>query len=70
MSITSQPLVSILAPVYNGAEYLAKCVGSIFAQTYQNWDYTTINNCSTEEPAEIACRYAAKDRGTRIRVGT
>ena len=31
------------------------------AQTYQNWDYTIVNNCCTDGSAEIAHRYAARD---------
>jgi len=43
-----------------------ECIESILAQTYQNWDCTIINNCSTDATAEIARRYVAKD--ARIRV--
>jgi glycosyltransferase involved in cell wall biosynthesis len=66
MNTTSRPLVSIVIPVYNGAEHLVECIESILAQTYQNWDCTIINNCSTDATAEIARRYVAKD--ARIRV--
>ena len=66
MNDESSPLVSILTPVYNDAQYLAECIESVLAQTYQNWDYTIIDNCSTDGSAEIAHRYAAKD--PRIRV--
>ena len=62
----AQPLVSIVTPVYNDAEYLAKCIESVLAQTYQHWDYTIVDNCSTDGSADIACTYAAKD--PRIRV--
>jgi glycosyltransferase involved in cell wall biosynthesis len=62
----SQPLVSVVTPVYNCVEYLAECIESILAQTYENWDYTVVNNCSTDGSGEIARRYAAKD--ARIRV--
>jgi glycosyltransferase involved in cell wall biosynthesis len=63
---TSQPLVSIVTPVYNNEEYLAECIDSILAQTYENWDYTIINNCSTDSSGAIARRYAAQD--SRIHV--
>jgi glycosyltransferase involved in cell wall biosynthesis len=66
MNRTSQPLVSIVTPVYNGAQYLAECIESVLAQTYRNWEYTIVNNCSTDESLEIARRYAA--RYDRIRV--
>ena len=60
------PLVSVVTPVYNGEEHLAECIESVLAQTYPNWDYTIINNCSTDRTREIAESYAAKD--SRIRV--
>lgn len=61
-----QPLVSVITPVYNGEEFLAECIESVLAQAYPNWDYTIVNNCSTDRTLEIAQAYAAKD--PRIRV--
>jgi glycosyltransferase involved in cell wall biosynthesis len=58
--------VSVITPVYNGEEFLAECIESVLAQTYQNWDYTIVNNCSTDSTLAIAESYAAKD--PRIRV--
>jgi len=58
---TTLPLVSIVTPLYNNAEHLAQCIESVLAQTYSHWDYTIVNNCSTDGSAEIAQRYAAKD---------
>jgi glycosyltransferase involved in cell wall biosynthesis len=66
MNAQSSPLVSVLTPVYNDAEYLAECIESVLAQTYANWEYTILNNCSTDESLSIARKYAAKD--SRIRV--
>ncbi len=66
MNITQQPLVSVVTPVYNEEEYLAECIESVLAQSYQNWDYTIVDNCSTDRSLEIARRYAAKDPRIRI----
>ena len=62
------PLVSVVTPVYNGEEHLRECIESVLAQTYTNWDYTIVNNCSTDRTLEIAREYADKD--PRIRVHT
>ena len=62
----ANPLVSVVIPVYNGAEYLAECIESVLQQTYQNWDCIIVNNCSTDASAEIARKYAAKDPRIRI----
>lgn len=66
MHANSQPLVSVITPAYNEEEHLAECIESVLAQTYQHWDYTIVNNCSTDQTLEIARSYAAKD--PRIRV--
>jgi glycosyltransferase involved in cell wall biosynthesis len=60
------PLVSVVTPVYNGEPYLRECIGSVLAQTYPNWDYTIVNNCSEDRTRAIADEYAARD--PRIRV--
>ena len=62
----AQPLVSVVTPVYNGEQFLAECIESVLAQTYQNWEYVIVNNCSTDRSAEIAQQYAQRD--ARIRV--
>jgi len=66
MNPTCEPLVSIVTPVYNEEEHLEECIQSILAQSYSNWDYVIVNNCSTDRTMEIAQAYAAKD--SRIRV--
>jgi glycosyltransferase involved in cell wall biosynthesis len=66
MITASEPLVSVVTPVYNEAQYLAECIESVLGQTYQNWDYTIVDNCSTDGSLEIARRYAAKDGRIRI----
>jgi glycosyltransferase involved in cell wall biosynthesis len=62
------PLVSVVTPVYNGAEFLPQCIESVLAQTYQNWDFTIVNNCSTDDTLNVCLKYAALD--SRIRVVT
>jgi glycosyltransferase involved in cell wall biosynthesis len=66
MNIALQPLVSIVSPVHNEAGHLAECVESILAQTYQNWDYTIIDNCSTDNSLEVAHRFASRDQRIRV----
>jgi len=66
----SEPLVSMLTPVYNGEEYLAECIESALKQTYQNWEYVIVNNCSTDRSLEIAEDYAKLDDRIRIHNNT
>jgi|SRR5579884_51000 len=66
MIMKTEPLVSVVTPVYNGQEYLAECIESVMAQSYQNWEYIIVNNCSTDRSLEIASRYKEKDARIRI----
>jgi len=61
-----QPFVSVVTPVYNGAKHLSECIESVIAQSYKNWEYVIVNNCSTDATARIAENYASTD--SRIRV--
>jgi glycosyltransferase involved in cell wall biosynthesis len=63
-----QPLVSVVTPVYNTEAYVAECIESVLAQTYENWEYVIADNRSTDGTLEIARRYAEQDE--RIRVQT
>lgn len=67
LALRDQPLVSVITPVYNGEHFLAECIESVLAQTYQNWDYSIVNNCSTDRTLEIAQSYAVKDPRISIR---
>jgi glycosyltransferase involved in cell wall biosynthesis len=60
------PLVSIVTPVYNGEKFLAEAIDSILTQTYPNWEYTIVENCSTDRTLEIAQSYAREDKRIRI----
>ncbi len=66
MEANDQPQVSVVTPVYNGEPYLAECIESVLAQTYSNWEYIIVNNRSTDRTAEIAQRYAEKDKRIRV----
>ena len=67
MTKSEQPLVSVLTPVYNGEAYVRECIESVIAQTYTNWEYIIVNNCSRDRTLELASEYT---RDPRIRVET
>lgn len=64
--LETNPLVMILTPVFNGEDDIRECIESILAQTYSNWEYLIVNNCSTDRTLEIAEEYTKRD--SRIRV--
>ncbi len=64
--LPTQPLVSIIVPIYNTARYLPACLDSIIAQTHQNLEIILIDDGSTDHSGQIADNYAKKD--SRIKV--
>lgn len=66
MTTDHPPLVSVITPVYNGEKYLPECIESIMAQSYQNWEYVIVNNCSTDNSLEIAESYSRKEPRIKI----
>ena len=66
MARADEPLVSVLTPVYNGEKFLSECIRSVLAQTYSNFEYTIVNNCSTDRTLEIAESFAQQDARIHI----
>ena len=66
MSTANEPFVSIVTPVYNGETYLRECIESVLAQTYSNWEYIVVNNCSTDGTLGIAEEYSCRDRRIHV----
>lgn len=58
----NHPLVSIIIPVYNGANYMREAIDSAIAQTYDNIEIIVINDGSTDngETEQIALSYGDK----------
>ena len=55
------PLVTVVTTVHNGERFLAECAESVIRQTYSNWQYFIIDNCSTDRTPEIAREMAGRD---------
>jgi glycosyltransferase involved in cell wall biosynthesis len=62
----TSPLVSVVTPFYNTADYLDECIRSVRRQSFTDWEYLLVDNCSTDDSYEIAMRHQRED--ARIRV--
>jgi len=67
---TTPPLVSVVTPFHNTEAYLGECIESVLAQTFDNWEYTIVDNQSTDASVEIAmmgaCGRAAATAARRV----
>ena len=62
----SNPLISVIVPVYNVEQYLPSCLDSILGSTYTNWECLLVDDGSTDRSGIICDRYAASDARFRV----
>lgn len=62
----SQPLISIIVPVYKVEQYLQTCIESIQAQTYSNWETILVDDGSPDKCGEICDEYAIKEQRIKV----
>ena len=56
-----KPIVSIIVPCYNQAEYLDECLQSVLHQTYENWECIIVNDGSPDNTDEVVKKWIIKD---------
>lgn len=59
-------LVSIITPMYKGANFVGDTIESVLQQTYQNWEMIIVDDCSPDDGAGI--RVVNKYKDPRIKL--
>jgi chlorobactene glucosyltransferase len=59
--VTRFPKVSVILPARNEERYIARCLDSLLAQDYSNFEIIAINDSSTDRTGEIMKEYSARD---------
>ena len=62
----SNPLISVVVPVYQAEAYLEETLRCILGQTYTDFELLLVDDGASDRSPEICDTYAAKD--TRVRV--
>ena len=57
MTMTDNPLISIIMNCYNGEKYLQEALDSVINQTYKNWEIIFWDNQSTDNSSFILKSY-------------
>lgn len=60
------PLISILTPFKNTAEFLPECLESIQNQTHKNWELLIVDDSSTDNSYDIVKHNAQKDSRIKL----
>ena len=59
-------MITIITPVYKAEKYLHRCVDSILAQSYTNFELLLIDDGSPDNSGAICDEYAVKDSRVRV----
>lgn len=60
------PQISVIVPVYNVEKYLRRCIDSILAQTFTDFELLLIDDGSKDSSGKICDEYAEKDKRIRV----
>lgn len=61
-----KPIISIIVPVYNAEQYLASCLNSLLAQSFDNIEILCINDGSKDNSLEILKTYKKINHKIRV----
>ena len=56
----AKPLVSVVMPVFNAGEFLTEAIESILHQTYKNFEFIIVDDCSTDGSWNVIKSYKKK----------
>lgn len=62
----TEPMLSVVVPVFNVEDYLAECLDSLLAQTLQRMQIILVDDGSTDNSPAIMAEYAERDRRITI----
>ena len=60
------PTISVIIPVYNAEKYVGRCIESVKAQTYSDWQMILVDDGSKDRSLEICQKYAGADNRIHV----
>lgn len=65
-NMKSNPLLSVVIPVYGTASTLPRCLESLLKCTYKNIEIIVVNDASPDNASEIVKSYAEQDKRVHL----
>ncbi|GBR75507.1 glycosyl transferase group 2 [Candidatus Termititenax persephonae] len=65
-TIKNLPQVSVIIPVYGTEKYLPRCLDSILAQTFSDWECILVDDVSPDNCPRLCDEYAVKDKRFKV----
>ena len=62
--MNKRPTISVITPIYNGADFAARCYENLLKQSFANWEWVVVDDGSTDDTAEII----SKIKDDRVRL--
>ena len=60
MATEKSPLVSVIMPMYNSAQFIPQTLESLLYQTMKNFEVIVIDDCSTDNSVEVVESFKPK----------
>jgi len=61
-----EPMISVLMPVHNGAQFIEEAVDSILQQQYQNFELLIVDDGSNDQTSAIATSLSCRDKRVHV----
>lgn len=59
-------MISVIVPVYNVEKYVERCINSILAQSYSDFELILVNDGSTDNSRELCSKYTGIDQRVKL----
>ena len=62
----SKPLVSIVTPCFNGSKYIESTASSVLTQTYNNWEWIIVDDCSKDDSLSMLNKLSESNSNIKV----
>ena len=58
--MTANPFISVIVPVFNGAQFLPICLNELLASDYEDFELIVVDDASNDRSVEVANEFGVK----------